>query len=463
MNDTGDPEGSGDTGNPGNTGDRLGGRRPGRDSRRAVPAGAALLVTVLALLPLAACGAGDSGPEAEPVSGSITFWDTSNETEAPVFNQLVAAFQREHPGIDVDHVSVPFFEAEERYLDAVGTGSAPDVLRADVGWTAHMVAGDLLADLTGTPAEPAPEEFLETAVDSVLFGDAVYGAPQVTDTLALMYNKDLFDRAGLTRPPRYWSETQAYGLTVAEATDAEGIVLNTDGYFALPFLHGEDTDLIDPDARTITIAGDAAVRGISAAASLVESGAAPAPPEKDAYEAMQGAFKRGEAAMMINGPWAVADLLDSPVFADGANLGIAPVPAGTGGSAGSPTGGHNLVVSAGTPNATAAQLFVSFMTAAEQQEKVALELGLLPTRKAAYTDAVLADPVRNAFYFAHTKAVPRTPLPAGSRMFADLQEVYTDVLRGGTTPADGMADLALDWQGGLLNDHTVATAGASGD
>ncbi|WP_182659871.1 extracellular solute-binding protein [Streptomyces calidiresistens] len=433
-----------------------------RRRARGVPAGAALLVAAVTLLPLAACGTGDDDAGAEAVTGSITFWDTSNETEAPLFNQLVAAFEREHPGIDVDYVNVPFFEAERRYLDAVGAGTAPDVLRADVGWTANMVAGDLLADLTGTPAEPDPGEFLETAVESVLFGDAVYGVPQVTDTLALMYNRELFERAGLTRPPRYWSEVEEYGLAVAGATDAEGIVLNTDGYFALPFLYGEDTDLIDPDARTITVAGPAAVRGLSAAASLVESGAAPVPPGEDAYGAMQGAFKRGDAAMMINGPWAVADLLDSSVFAGGDNLGIAPVPAGSGGTAGSPTGGHNLVVSAGTRSPDAAHLFVSFMTAAEQQEKAALELGLLPTRKAAYSDAVLADPVRNAFYFAHTKAVPRVPLPEGSRMFADLQEVYTDVLRGGTTPAEGLAATALAWQEDLLTDHGVVTAGTDG-
>ncbi|MBB0243483.1 extracellular solute-binding protein, partial [Streptomyces alkaliphilus] len=433
----------------------------GRRSR-GIPPGAALLAVTVVLLPLAACGGGDSGAEAEPVTGSITFWDTSNETEAPLFNQLVAAFEREHPGIDVDYVNVPFFEAEQRYLEAVGTGSAPDVLRADVGWTANMVAGNLLADLAGTPAEPAPGEFLETVVESVVFDDAVYGVPQVTDTLALMYNKELFERAGLTRPPRYWSEVEEYGLAVAGATDAEGIVLNTDGYFALPFLYGEDTDLIDPGTRTITVAGPAAVRGLSAAASLVESGAAPVPPEEDAYGAMQGAFKRGEAAMMLNGPWAVADLLDSSVFADGTNLGIAPVPAGSGGTAGSPTGGHNLVVSAGTRSPDAAHLFVSFMTAAEQQEKAAVELGLLPTRKAAYTDAVLADPVRNSFYFAHTKAVPRIPLPEGSRMFGDLEEAYTGVLFGETTPADALAVTARTWHEELLTDHTVATGGTDG-
>lgn len=410
----------------------------------------------LALLP--GCGlAGGStgGPDPSEVSGSITWWDTSNETEAPFFNQLVAAFQREHPRIDVTYVNVPFFEAEQRYREAAASGGAPDVLRADVGWTAGLVDAGLLADLTGTPAEPAPEEFLEQTVAGVTFEDGVYGVPQVTDTLALMYNRDLFEEAGLGRPPRDWTELRDYALTVKEATGAEGIVLNTDAYFALPFLYGEGTDLIDPVRRAITVADEDAVRGIATAAALVESGAAPVPPETGAYDSMVSAFRAGEAAMMINGPWVVADLLDSSTFARESDLGIAPVPAGSQGVAGGPTGGHSMVVSAHSAHPGAAQLFVRFMTAAEQQRRAATTLGLLPTRKAAYTDDVLADPVRNAFYFAQVKAVPRTAPAQGAAMLSTLQERYTAVLRGEREPAEALAETAQVWRDELLLGYSI--------
>lgn len=44
---------------------------------------------------------------------------------------------------------------------------------------------------------------------------------------------------------------------------------------------------------------------------------------------MQTAFKSGEVAMMINGPWAVADSYAGDQFKDKSNLGVAPVPAGS--------------------------------------------------------------------------------------------------------------------------------------
>ncbi|WP_313896166.1 extracellular solute-binding protein [Streptomyces sp. YIM 98790] len=391
-----------------------------------------------------------SGDEEPPVTGTVTFWDTSNETEAPFFNQLVAAFEKEYPEIDVTYVNVPFFEARQRFLDAAADGRAPDVLRADVGWTAGFVADGLLADLTGTVAEPDPQDFLENTVAGVTFDGAVHGVPQVTDTLALLYNKALFEEAGLTRPPRDWTELRDYALTVKEETGAEGIVLNTDAYYALPFLYGEGTDLVDPASRTITVAGGPAVRGVTTAAGLVSSGAAPVPPAEDAYSAMQSAFKKGEAAMMINGPWSVADAQDGTAFRGTGNLGIAPVPAGSTGIAGSPTGGHSLVISADSRHPAAAALFTAFMTATEQQEKAAVALDLLPARKAAYSETVLADPVRNAFYFAHTKSVARPPLAETARMFGIFQEHYTAVLRGETSPEAGLDATARTWRDELL-------------
>ncbi len=63
---------------------------------------------------------------------------------------------------------------------------------------------------------------------------------------------------------------------------------------------------------------------------LVDSGAAKTD-ATDGWNNMQTAFKDGKVAMMINGPWAVADTYAGKEFADKANLGIAPVPAGSGG------------------------------------------------------------------------------------------------------------------------------------
>ncbi|HEX5566899.1 MAG TPA: extracellular solute-binding protein [Streptomyces sp.] len=417
-----------------------------------------MAAAVCLALTATACGAlGGPGEEPAAASGRITWWDTSNETEAPHFARLVAAFEKEHPGIEVDHVSVPFDQAQQKYLDAVESGrGVPDVLRADVGWTMGFASEGHLADLTGTPAlEGGTSGFLPTTTASVTFDDGTYGVPQVTDTLALLYNRRIFQQAGITRPPATWKELKDTALKIKERTGADGIVLNTDAYFALPFLYGEESDMVDVGARVITVADAASVRGVSTAADLVASGAAPEPPEADPYGAMQGAFRDGEAAMMVNGPWATADLFASEEFKDRGNLGIAAVPAGSTGTAGAPAGGHNLVVSAASEHLDASYLFVRYMTGAEQQERTALALGLLPTRTAAYSRKVLSDPVRNSFYLALTKAVARPPLPEGGLLFGGLQPHYAAILRGEEKPREGLKRAAEEWQRELLPHYHI--------
>ncbi|MBW1596498.1 extracellular solute-binding protein [Streptomyces sp. JJ38] len=418
-------------------------------------AAAAALTTLALAAGVAGCGTAP-GPDPADVTGSITWWDTSGPTEAPAVHRLVAEFEKEHPGIDVSYVNVDFFEAQQKYRDAVRDGGeVPDVLRADVGWMAGFVQDGLLADLTGTPAVPEPEGFLETTTASVVYDGRTFGAPQVTDPLALLYNKELFAEAGLTRPPDTWEALRDAALEIKEVTGVDGVALNTDPYYALPFLYGEGSDLLDPDRSRITIADEASVRAATTAAELVTSGAARKPPAEDAYGAMQSAFRSGEVAMILDGPWATTGIFEGEAFTDRANLGIAPIPAGSTGERGSPTGGHNLVVSAGTRYPEAAQLFVGFMTAAEQQERLALELGLLPTRKAAYTRAVLSDPVRNSFYFASTKCVPRLSVPEGAELFARFGPRWEAVLRGDEPPAKALSETAYDWQSSLLPGWSV--------
>ncbi|GAA2442967.1 extracellular solute-binding protein [Streptomyces macrosporus] len=429
-----------------------GARRPRGRLRRVAVAAVCLTLTATA------CGiVGGSGDDST-VSGTVTWWDTSGEAESPHFRKLVAEFEKKHPTIDVDYVHVPFDQAQRKYLDAVESGEGvPDVLRADVGWTAGFMAAGHLADLTGTPAlEGGTSDFLPSVTESVTYEDGgVYGVPQVTDTLALLYNRRIFEEAGITRPPATWKELKDTALRIEERTGVEGVVLNPDPFYALPFLYGEGSDLVDVASRRITVADSASVRGISTAADLVASGAAPKPPAKDAYGAMQSAFRAGEAAMMINGPWATADLFASEEFEERGNLGIATVPAGSTGTAGGPIGGHNLVVSAESDALDAACLFVGYMTSAKQQERTALALGLLPTRTAAYSGKVLSDPVRDSFYRALTKAVARPAIPEGGDLLGVLQPHYTAILRGEETPRQGLTRTAEKWRTDLLPGYEI--------
>ncbi|MFE7131998.1 extracellular solute-binding protein [Streptomyces sp. NPDC057638] len=424
----------------------------------------AAIAGVLALT-ATACGGSDttsdsSGKKAaedpQSVSGSITWWDTSNEAEGPTYDKLIAAFQAEYPKIKVDRTSVSFDQAEQKFKTAAQNGKgAPDVIRTDVGWSAGFANLGYLQPLDGTPALDNTADFLPGPLETAKFKGETVGVPQVTDTLGLLYNKEIFARAGITRPPATWDEFLATARTIKAKTGVTGTQLNPEGYFSLPFLYGEGGDMLDVDGKRITVNSPQAVRAMETALKLVKPDVAVKPATTDGYVAAQTSFKDGKVAMIVNGPWSVSDAYAGKAFKNKDNLGIASIPGGSAGTAAAPIGGHNYSVYRGSRNKDAAYLFVKFMSSTKSQELTAKEINTLPTRTSAYTAAVTADPAKKAFQQALSVAKTRPVIPGVGDLFVAFDQHYVKILRGDVSPKDGLDALAKEWNTKLLKDYKV--------
>nr|BFE73034.1 extracellular solute-binding protein [Actinoplanes digitatis] len=418
-------------------------------------------IAVVGVLALSACSAADGGPEAASgrateVAGTVTYWDTSDpKAEGPVYEELIEAFQAEHPDVKVNHVYTAFGDAQAKFTAAAAASKdAPDVLRIDGGAIPALATAEAIAPLDGTAALDDEPDFLPGPLDTTVYRDHVYGAPQVTDTLALLYNKALLKKAGVAHPPRTWAELKATGRAVKAKTGANGLYVNTGAYFFLPFLYGEGTDWVDADNKKITVTSPKVVAAIHTAQDLIASGAAVKPNFADLYGGMQTAFKEGKVAMVINGPWSVSDAQSGPAFADKANLGIAPVPAGASGTAGAPTGGQNLVVYAKSPNSAAAYEFIRFLNSAESQAKAAAKNGTLPTRASAYTDEVKQNATIAGFQPVLAIARARPAVAKGGELYTPFETNLGRILQGKVGVQRALDDTARQYRG-ILTDYTT--------
>jgi arabinogalactan oligomer/maltooligosaccharide transport system substrate-binding protein len=425
-------------------------------------------IAALALV-LAACGnggggttEGDSAPseDVDPasLSAALTWWDTSDPAnEGPAFKELITKFNEEYPNVEINYQSVPFGEAQNKFKTAAEAGSgAPDIMRAEVAWVPEFAAAGHLYALDGTPLlEDA--NFLETPLSSNVYEGKTYGVPQVTDTLGLMYNKELFEKAGLDpeAPPTTWDEVADAAQALKTKAKVDGIYVNSGGYFLLPFMYGEGGDLVDTESETIVAGSDANKAGIQTAQDLVKSGAAVKPDANDAYGTMMTLFKEGKVGMIINGPWEVANVTADPAFGDFENLGIAPVPGGSSG-AGAPVGGHNYVIYSGMDEAKAdaAIAFVKFMSSAESQAFIADELGLLPGNADAY-DLIAGNEKVSAWKSALDVAMPRPWIPEGGLFFAPLDEMATKVLIQGADVDKTLDEVARTFKSDVVPDYSA--------
>ncbi|WP_369258175.1 extracellular solute-binding protein [Streptomyces sp. R35] len=419
--------------------------------RRGISIAAA--VTVIALS-ATACGGSDDNSSSKPkaakdISGTITYWDTSDAaTEAPTYKALIKKFEAKYPKIKVNYQSIPFADVEQKFKSAAKSGKgAPDVVRTDVGLIPEYASLGYIAPLDGTTALTNTSDFNTGPMDTTKYNGKTYGVPSVTDTLGLLYNKALLKKAGIDTPPTTWDEFITDSKTIKKKTGAYGTYLNPDSYFLLPLLYSNGADMADTSAKKITISDANAVTALTTAKKIQDE-ASMKIDFANAYQNMQTAFKNGKVAMLVQGPWSVSDDLSGTAFKGNEdNLGYAAVPAGAGGKAQAPTGGHDLTVYQGSKNLDASYLFSQFMTSTESQITIAKATGTLPTRKSAYTSEVTSDAKVAGFKpILEQTARPRVALPQVGSLFTPLAQNYVKILQGSSSVKAGLDNTAKEFE-----------------
>jgi multiple sugar transport system substrate-binding protein len=177
--------------------------------RRLVLAAAAM--TAAASLLLAGC-AGSQGATTldEDADVTITFWTGQADAAETILEGLADEFEKEHPNVTVDVSSgAPSTEDLLQKLSAsFAGGNYPDISYSFGSWASQLEASNRTLDITDQVAEGDVkwDEFSEAARATVQpTGDKTIGFPAVVDNLSLIYNKTVFDNAGVAYPTNDWT------------------------------------------------------------------------------------------------------------------------------------------------------------------------------------------------------------------------------------------------------------------
>ena len=413
----------------------------------------------------AASAAPSTGASAAPSSGSadlaykgeITFWNTQRDIENVELQKEVVAWEALHPGITIKTDLVPFDGADKKYTDAANAGTAPDIFRADIGWTPTFADAGMLLDLTSYFPADFQTQFLPAPMGTALYSGGMYGIPQVTDALGLLCNKTLLTQAGLSAAPTSWDELVSAGTKVTDlAAQKYGFYMRGDSYWSQPFIWGWGGTLftVNDQGKVTNIGVNSAesVNGWTYLKEKVLGTVAPATWDfKTDYDNMNAGFKAGTTMCILQGPWQVADILTGTAFTDKTNLVIAPVPVGVNGKTGSPVGGHNWVVSkdvgGNADKAAAIASFLTYMTAPDQQAALAKSIGLLPTNIAAYAiPDVASDPLINQWNAVLAASTNRSGVPGASGIYDSFTKNYQSFIIGDMTAQQALDATANTWQ-----------------
>ena len=322
-----------------------------------------------------------AAPSGDMIELQLMGWSSSDAENARL-QEMVDTYNANNPGVNVTLSQVPDYDTVLQ--TAMAGGEPPDVFYIDSFRLPDYVAADSLMPIGDQMDDP--DDFFPSLRQAFTINDTFWCPPKDFSTLALQYNTDMFDAAGLEYPtPDWtWDDLRAAAETLTdEEAGVYGLVLPADMARWIAFLYQAGGTVANDDFSAMTLDSPEALEATDFYVNLVLDGFAAQPSDLDSGWPGE-AFGKGTAAMALEGNWIVPFLQDQ--FPD-LNWGVTELPAGPGGDA---TMAFTVCygVAADAPNPEESIALANWLTGAEGMAQWT-DLGLAMPTRASLSDAWL--------------------------------------------------------------------------
>ncbi|WP_257009946.1 extracellular solute-binding protein [Evansella halocellulosilytica] len=347
---------------------------------------------------------GEASEESDEVI-ELEYWQYHFDTKVDLMDELIEEFESENPGITVSQTTFPYDQFNERVAAQVPAGRGPDVINLFYGWVPRYVDSQYLQPL---PQDAFPHDEIESEffpmVEATKIDDEYWTIPTAVRTIALFYNKDLFEEAGLDpeQPPTTWDELVDYSIQLTERDDNDRLVQSGMAWepsqqghhwFRDALVYQAGGEGLSDDRKEIQWGNSS--EAFEAFEYYLDFPQTHETSERDFYTDDVTAFMTGHAAMNIDGSFRIGTLqADAPDL----NYGIAPLPAKEFEATQSSFWTNGITSNVEGEKLDAAVKFLQFLTSDEVMERWLEEIGELPAKESvALQDQYLEHELYGAF------------------------------------------------------------------
>ncbi|MFJ1968343.1 ABC transporter substrate-binding protein [Streptomyces sp. NPDC087903] len=212
-------------------------------------------------LALTACGSNDDSASGKTRITVNCMPPKSAKVDRRFFEQDIASFERQNP--DVDVVAHDAFPCQDpKTFDAkLAGGQMEDVFYTYFTDARHVVDIHQAADLTPYVKDLKSYGTVQRQLRDIYTVDGkVYGIPRTGYSMGLIYNRALFEKAGLDpdRPPATWPELRAAAEKIAALGNgtvgyADYSAQNQGGWHFTAELYSQGGDVVSADGEKATV------------------------------------------------------------------------------------------------------------------------------------------------------------------------------------------------------------------
>ncbi|MFI6426770.1 ABC transporter substrate-binding protein [Promicromonospora sp. NPDC050880] len=430
-------------------------RHPLRTTRGRGALGAASLLVATALL--TSCSSGTQGATTldKDADITLTWWTGQADQAQTILTGLAEEFEQEHPNVTIEVSSgAPSTEdLLQKLSSSFAGGTYPDISYAFGSWASELAESERTLDITEQVSDPAVgwEEFSGAArATAQPTGEATVGFPAVVDNISLIYNKTVFDEAGVEYPTEDWTwddfRTAARELTDPETT-TYGYGYSVSGseettWQFWPHLWQNGGEILDESGTEATFDSEA---GVEALTLLRDMAVEDESVYLDQTDTKFGQiFASDQIGMITSGPWSLYDLQVA-----GTDYGVVPLP-GTDGDH-TTISGADLWVLFDHQDANReywSYEFTKWLTDPEQDVRWNVVYGNLPLRESEIDSPEFAAQVKEMpglDVMAANSAnatIPRPTVPGYVNLSEAIGTAISQVLQGQGEPAEALEKAA---------------------
>ena len=203
------------------------------------------LLAITLLLSLSGCGASDGKTH-------LTFqiWDVG---QRPGMQAICDAYTAQHPDVEIEVQVTSWSEYWTKLEAAAESNTMPDVFWMHTDQILYYADFGILADVTDLYEDPNfwTDHYSDVSISNVTASDGrMYGVPKDKDNVVLVYNKNLFDQAGLSYPDESWTwdDLERASQQIYDKTGKYGYLAYNDeqlGYWNFVYQNGGY--ILDPE------------------------------------------------------------------------------------------------------------------------------------------------------------------------------------------------------------------------
>ncbi|NQV00784.1 MAG: extracellular solute-binding protein [Parcubacteria group bacterium] len=141
----------------------------------------------------------------EPVKDvELEFWGVFDD--ADVYESFINDFNKEYPRIEIEYHKKISSTYEKDLLEAMASGRGPDIFMLHNTWLPRYEDKIWAAPLELITFKEVQDNFVDVVVNDFIIDNYVCALPLSVDTLALYYNKDIFNTNGIPQPAETWED-----------------------------------------------------------------------------------------------------------------------------------------------------------------------------------------------------------------------------------------------------------------